>query len=348
VTSYIYRLFVMVAISLFVATKYFFIGTLLAVWSVWSSLFLPIIKMVFKPMSDTLMRGKRTRIIGLSSLLLLGVFAFLFLVPLPYKTYAQGVLYVPQDAFIRAAVSGFINDVVVPEEQSVTAGEKLITMRAPDLDAEVRVLVAQVNEAAMRYQASLSDRSGSDILLNELNFIKDEYQRAHERLSDLAVYSPVDGVLMMKNRLDIRGRYYFRGEVIGYVVDDKNLPLAVMISEDDIDRVTNQTRSVSFRYASEPNIQYEAHISHQVPASTQQLPSATLTTEAGGAIVLDPERKTELKSYKRYFRIELSRQERLKRRFDERVYVLFEHDPEPIVWRWYRNVRRLFLRQFDV
>jgi putative peptide zinc metalloprotease protein len=255
---------------------------------------------------------------------------------------------VPQDAFIRAAVSGFINDVVVPEEQSVTAGEKLITMRAPDLDAEVRVLVAQVNEAAMRYQASLSDRSGSDILLNELNFIKDEYQRAHERLSDLAVYSPVDGVLMMKNRLDIRGRYYFRGEVIGYVVDDKNLPLAVMISEDDIDRVTNQTRSVSFRYASEPNIQYEAHISHQVPASTQQLPSATLTTEAGGAIVLDPERKTELKSYKRYFRIELSRQERLKRRFDERVYVLFEHDPEPIVWRWYRNVRRLFLRQFDV
>jgi putative peptide zinc metalloprotease protein len=31
-----------------------------------------------------------------------------------------------------------------------------------------------------------------------------------------------------------------------------------------------------------------------------------------------------------------------------RVYVRFDHGWEPLIWRWYRNVRQLFLRRFSV
>jgi putative peptide zinc metalloprotease protein len=31
-----------------------------------------------------------------------------------------------------------------------------------------------------------------------------------------------------------------------------------------------------------------------------------------------------------------------------RVYVRFDHGEEPIVWRWYREIRQLFLRRFNV
>jgi len=31
-----------------------------------------------------------------------------------------------------------------------------------------------------------------------------------------------------------------------------------------------------------------------------------------------------------------------------RVYVRFDHGWEPLVWRWYRSARQLFLRRFNV
>ncbi|MDB1126130.1 peptidase M50 [Vibrio algarum] len=346
--AYIYRLFVMVAISVFVASQYFVVGVLLAFWSVWTSLFLPIIKMVSKPMTDPQMRTKRPRIFLVSGLFLSLILVCLFVVPLPYKTYSQGVLYVPQEAFVRVSVSGFIDEVLVEDGMRVFEQQPVIRMRAPDLLSQVKVLSAQVNEARTRYEASVGDRSGADILLEELRFIEKELQRANERLSGLTLKATGSGEFVIPNRDGIIDRFYNRGEVLGYVVDYKNLPLTVMISEDDIDQVRNQTKGVTFRFASQPNIEYTGSVLRQVPASTQQMPSAILTTEGGGAIALDPNRESDLQSYQSYFRIELDSSTALKSRFDERVHVLFEHEPEPVIWRWVRDIRRVFLRQFDV
>jgi putative peptide zinc metalloprotease protein len=347
-SAYIYRLFVMVAISLFVASQYFIVGVLLAFWSVWSSLFLPIIKMVAKPMTDPQLRRKRTKIYFISAAFIASVLALLFLVPVPYKTYSQGVLYVPQEAFLRVSVSGFVDSILVEEGDLISKHQPIVEMRAPDLVSQVNVLSAQVLEARVRYEASVRDRTVSDILLQELRFIEQELERANERLEGLTLTANVPGELVIPNRNGITDRFYNRGEILGYVVDYSSLPLTVMIAEDDIDRVRNQTRGVSFRFASQQDIEYSGRILRQVPASTQQLPSAVLSTEGGGVIALDPNRETELQSYQSYFRIELDSSEALKRRFDERVHVLFEHDPEPVVWRWLRDIRRVFLRQFDV
>ena len=121
-----------------------------------------------------------------------------------------------------------------------------------------------------------------------------------------------------------------------------------MISEDDIDRVRWQRRSIELRVASQPNTSYPGQLIRLLPSSTKLLPSITLSTEGGGRIILDPKREQELQSYQSYFRLEIAAPRELKQRFDERVYVLIEHDPEPMFWRWYRATRRLFLRQFDV
>ncbi|MEH6442874.1 MAG: peptidase M50 [Oceanospirillaceae bacterium] len=347
-SAYVYRLFVMVAISLFVASQYFFVGILLACWSVWTSLFLPIIKMVGKPMSDPQLRRKRTRVIGVSSGFIVLFIGLLFWLPVPYKTYTQGVLYLPQNAYVYALETGFIERVIAPYGKAVVAGELLMQLRAPDLEARVKVLAAQLNEAKVRYKASVENRNSADILLQESKFIEQEYRRAKERLAGLQIRSRIAGEFMQPRMEGSLGRYVNRGEVLGYVVNYASLPLAVMISEDNIDQVRNQTRKVELRFSSAPKEAYQARILRQTPASTQQLPSVTLSTDGGGRIALSPNRDYALQSFKSYFRIELTAPQNLKQRFDERVYVLFEHDPEPIIWRWYRATRRLLLRQFDV
>ena len=347
-TAYVYRLFVMVAISLFVASQYFFVGVLLACWSVWSSLILPVIKMMAKPMSDPQLRPRRKRILLVSGAMVAALVWLLMFLPVAYKTSTEGVLYVPQQAYIRASVSGFVTQMSIENGDSVVPGQQLLSMSAPDLMAQAAVIKAQLLEAQARYQGSIGDRSGADILLQELNFIAEEYRRLEERMAGLTVLSRVAGEFVAVTREELQGRFFQRGELLGYVIDYATLPLAVMISEDNIDRVRQQSRSIELRVASQPNISYPGRIIRQLPSSTKLLPSATLSTEGGGKIILDPKREQQLQSYQSYFRLELAAPKAIKKRFDERVYVLIEHDPEPIFWRWYRATRRVFLRQFDV
>ncbi|CAM2785116.1 efflux RND transporter periplasmic adaptor subunit [Vibrio rarus] len=348
VVSYVYRLFVMVAISLFVASKYFIIGIVLAIWSVMSSLIIPVIKVIVKPRQDPLMRTKSVYIYLGSAGLLAGIAWLLFYLPVPYKTYAQGVIYVPQHAYVRAQSNGFVEQIRVEDGNTVTQGQALIELHSPVLQARELVLKAQFEEAKLRFEASINNRTESEILLQELNYLKQEYQHVTRQLQHLQVMSPSAGRFVFANRQLQQGRYYNRGEVIGFVVDFASLPLAAMISEDDIDRVRQQTRAVSLTLASQPDQHYASGIIRQIPSSTHTLPSSVLATEGGGLIALDPNSTSEMQSYNSYFRVELDSSNAPIKRFDERVHVLFEHDAEPIAYRWYRSMRRLLLRQFDV
>ncbi|GEA60612.1 efflux RND transporter periplasmic adaptor subunit [Vibrio comitans] len=348
VSAYIYRLFVMVVISLFVASKYFFIGVLLALWSIMQSLILPIAKLITKPRTDPAMRMKSKRIYLGSIVLILAILAVLFAVPAPYKTYTQGVIYVPQQAYVRAEANGFVERLFVKAGVNVEQGQVILELNSPDLESQVVVLNSQLVEARLRYEASVNNRSESEILLEELRYLEQEYRHALSRMESLQIISPAQGTFVYADRETEQGRYYNRGQIIGYLVDFDSLPLAAMVSEDDIDRVRTQTSSVTLKLASNPNQEYISSIKRFVPSSTRILPSAVLATEGGGQIALDPNRNHDLESYEGYFRVELDSTQAPITRFDERVHVLFEHDSEPIAYRWYRAIRRLFLRQFDV
>lgn len=348
IAAYIYRLIVMVAIALFVASQYFIIGSLLAIWSIWLTLLMPIVKTVSKPITDPQLRTRRVRIVGISSVFLLLVLACLFIVPAPYKTQVEGVLWVPQQAYVRTEIAGFVRSVEVQSGRQVEQGTLLVTLEAPDIEARVRVLEAQVNEAKIRLASSLRDRSASEILREELRYIEREHLRAKERLRGVKVYSASAGELIIPGSSRLLGKYLKRGGMIGYVIDYKNLPVTVLVSEDEIDLVRNQTRSVELRFVASADKSYMGEIIRLMPASTQDMPSSTLSVDGGGQIAIDPQSSDRLKSFRGHFRMDVSVPDAPKNRFDERVYVLFEHDPEPIAYRWYRAVRRVFLRQFDV
>lgn len=348
IAAYAYRMFVMVAIALFVASQYFVVGSFLAIWSIWSTLIMPVMKTASKPVVDPQLRTRRTRVITLSITILATITGALVLVPVPLKTQVEGVLSVPQDAYIRTSVSGFVKALIKESGEPVQQGDAVFSIVSPDLKARANVLRAQVHEAQVRYDASLRDRSGSEILREELKFIEREYDRALERLNELTLFSPSQGELIIPNANSIEGRFVNRGEMLGYVVDYKHLPLSVLVSEENIDRVRTNTLSVEVRFVTSVDKTYVGDIVRFMPTLTQTLPSAVLSTNGGGTIAPDPQASEGLKSFRGHFQLEVNLPDAPKNRLDERVYVLFEHDPEPLIYRWYRAVRRVFLRQFDV
>jgi putative peptide zinc metalloprotease protein len=87
-----------------------------------------------------------------------------------------------------------------------------------------------------------------------------------------------------------------------------------------------------------------------VPSATDQLPSAALGTQGGGAMAVDPSDREGRKSVQRFFQVdvELPPDSRSALRVGGRAYVRFDHGWEPLGLQWFRQARQLFLARFNV
>lgn len=348
ISSFVYRLFVMVAIALFVANKYFVIGVLIAMLSIYQTIILPVVKLTFNPLRDPLLRRSMRKIYSISIALLSAMMLFVIFVPVPYSTLTEGVLRISDNALVRVSGQGFVDAVVAAPGSSVKQGDTLIVLSDRVLDTEIAVLTAQVKEAQARYHSSIKDRAELEIVREELAYLNKELQRSVERKDAMTIRSANDGVFLLPDAQNLPGRYVERGRMLGYVVNYSGLPLLVPVSEDSIDQVRYHTKSVELRFVSGIDTSYAGRILRVNPSATRELPSMTLATEGGGRIARDPSSTDSLLSFEKYFYVEVEFDAVLSQRIDERVYVLFAHDAEPLFRRWYRAVRRVFLRQLDV
>ncbi|MGK0250442.1 MAG: putative peptide zinc metalloprotease protein [Oleispira sp.] len=349
VSSYLYRIVIMMTIALFIITKYLFVGAILAMWTLWIGFLLPFAKLVVKPFTDRQLQQQRRHtwsvVIGGISLLVL----VLAVIPFPYATYVQGVLTATEKSQVRVGASGFVDVVLVDNDNWVDAGQDIIRLSDPDLDAEKRVLQAQVVEAEASYRASLKNRVDAGINRELLDLRRSEYQRVLDKVSALIVSAPQSGTFILPSSFKLNGRYLSRGELVGNVIDFGQLPVTVMVAEDDINVVRESAQSVEVRFSSHSQTVYPGSVSRIVPASSKELVNEVLAVKAGGLIVTDPEpSKGKSQAFKRYFRLEIDVPDAPRERLNERVHVLFNHDPEPLLWRWLRDARRVLLRQLNV
>jgi putative peptide zinc metalloprotease protein len=349
VSSYVYRIVIMLTIALFITTEYLFIGALLALWTMWMGVFLPLIKLSAKPFNDSHLQQQGRRTWGVIGGVLTAIVLLLAVLPFPYATYTQGVLTASEKSQIRVPTSGFVDAVLVSPGSWVEQGQPLLRLSDPTLAAEVEVLKAQVREAQASYQASLSNRVDAGIKRELLQLRRTEYQRALDKADALTVVAQQAGTFVLPNATRLRGRYLSRGDLLGNIVNFGELPITVMVAEDHINDVRQRTRSVEVRLVSQQQDVYAGEIQRIVPASTKQLANKILSVDAGGFIVTDPSSPVDApEAFKRYFRLVVDVPDAPRERLNERVHVLFNHDPEPLLWRWARDIRRVFLRQLDV
>ncbi len=92
-----------------------------------------------------------------------------------------------------------------------------------------------------------------------------------------------------------------------------------------------------------------AAMQREVPGATDQIPGRALSQEGGGEIAVDPRALMDIKAFQKVFLFDITLPfYRGPLHVGERVYVRFVHGKEPVVWRWYRGLRQLFLKRFNV
>ncbi len=350
IASFCYRLVVMFSITLFVAGKFFFIGVLIAIWAVVMLLVVPIFRMMKYVFSNPRLERCRGRAVTVTSAGLGTVLCLLTMLPVPLWTRAEGVVWLPEQAIIRAGTDCFITAFLTPPDRNVSSGHPLIGCEEPTLQAKERMLLARLEELEALHTAQWrEDRVAASITQEEIKAVKSDLLIVREQLSELLIRSPLHGQFVVPRSRDIIGRYVRKGEILGYVITGQVKSVHVVVPQSDVGLVRERTESVTVRIASRLQESYSASMVRQIPGGSKRLPSAALGKNGGGQLDIDPRDDSGTMTLNTVFEYELVLPEGAANApVGTRVYVRFDHGSQALAVQWYLRLRQIFLRTFNV
>ncbi len=350
IAAFVYRIFVMAAIALFVAERFPVIGVALALLALVTQIVLPVAKGVNFLLASPRLRRQRNRAVGASAAALLLVLALVCLFPLPLRTRAEGVIWLPERSQVRAGADGFVRRIVAEPNVAVSEGQPLVETEDPFLDAEVKLLEARVAEHEAELDAvRLDDLVRARILEEEIATARAELARARERAAEAVVRAPSSGSFVLPRPGQLPDRFLRKGEVMGYVTDFSTVTARVVVPQADVALVRERTRGVEVRLASRMSETLPAEILREVPMGTNRLPSRALGQEGGGPFAVDPLDPDGLSALATVFQFDVGLPDDAPvAHVGGRVHVRFDHGTEPLAGQAWRALRRVLLRRLGV
>ena len=343
--AFVYRLFLMVAITLFVANQYFFIGVALAIWAIFMQAVMPIVKWVRHLFGSPVLMQKRERALSITAATIAVASAFIFMVPAPLNTVTEGVVWLPEKSYVRASADGFVDSILVEQGEQVKSGDPLIATVDPLINAQLKLLKAQYRELEITYDALVNeDIVQADITLDELRLTQSRLDHLQQQIDELVMKSPADGKFILLNSNELEGYFVNHGDPVAYVINFDEVNVRVVVPQNAIGLVRQNVENVEIRFIDQMNKAYRTSVSREIPAATYKLPSKALAHQGGGKIQTDPFDADGIKTKNQYFQFEVAMPENLTTSLvGQRVYVKIMHGYETFAMQWYRSFKELFL-----
>ncbi|MEW8664857.1 MAG: hypothetical protein AB2557_20580 [Candidatus Thiodiazotropha sp.] len=349
IAAFCYRWFILITIMLFVAERYPLVGWAIALWALAGMVVLPLIRQLrFLLVSPRLARRRRRAVLATAGILA-SLLSILLIIPAPHATYAVGVVLPPDGTEVRAGTEGEVVELLATPDTQVKRNQPLVALEDPLLRTELKRLAGQMNALRAEHEVLVSERKTvkAEILLDEIRLLETELAHKREQAERLLLLSPVEGTFLVQQPGDLPGRFVSQGELIGHVLDKRQPEIRVAVSQQAIGLVRGATRNIGARYADRPEVDLPVTLLRDIPGSRQRLPSPALGSQGGGEFTLHPDDTDGTRSLEAVFEIRLQLNRRISR-MGERVTVRFQHPPEPLGWQWYRSLRQMFIKRFNI
>lgn len=371
--AWVWRMALTLSIALLVAGKFLGLGMLLAAWGIFMSVVLPMGKALLHVFRHERLARVRRRAVGTTLGGIAGLGALLFAVPAPMRTVAEGMIWLPETAMLRAGTDGFVAAALVPQGAWVKPGDPLILLSEPVADTRIALAGARVRAAEARLRAAQAlDRTAVEPAREALSRERAALAREIEERGRLVLRAGAEGAFDMPSRDDMEGRFVRRGEVLGHVLASEPRRVLALVPQEAMDLVRRRLRSVEvlalpalggasarawrpFGAAAEDadaavlSGPIRARVLREVPAAADLLPHAGFATAGGGAALSDPSDPRGLRAVDAWFQVELE----LERPAPAAAYgahalVRFRHAWMPVGVQAWRALRLLALRELDV
>ena len=362
VSSFAYRIVVVAVILTFLGRRSFALAVVFATLIAVGWIAVPAVRGLRYLVASPSLRQVRGRALAVTVGSLAVIVTLVGIIPLPYRSRAEGVIWIPEESFVRARTEGFIHQVVAPPGDRVRRGDTLVVLHDPVVRARAEELEGRRRELRARYdERRPTDRVKAQLILEELGFVERGLDDARRRVRDLTIAAGADGTFVLPLPTgvadgmpcpcpqELPGRFVKEGQLVGYVVELATVTVRAVVRQGQIDLIRHDTRAVDVRLADRLGDPLPAQIRRIVPAATEQLPATALGTEGGGKVVVDPRHVDGLTALGKLFQVdlELPTASRLLNA-GGRAYVRFDHGRRPLAQQWYREIRQLFLQRFNV
>lgn len=339
-----YRVFISFFIAFWVASKFLVVGTLLAIWALMGQIVYPLVRTVWNFIPQVIEVNRVNRLIGFIAATSTAVVALIF-TPISFSTYGEGVVNLPEQAYIRAQTDGVVTRLETSDGKSTEQGDIILTLGNIELEARLRAIEARLEEVRAKQQSVfLSDRSQSEVLNVRAASLEADRQQLLFQISQLDVTSGTSGRVSLPLGDDLLGRHVSRGDVLGYVAGDGDISALVAIGQLDIDLIRRNLTSIEVKLGSLPDTKFVGKFIRELPQATDRLPNSLLGSMFGGMLKVDARDKSGTQLLSNVFLIEISLPlETSGAYLGQRVHVRFNHQKESLANRYLRRFRQFQL-----
>ncbi len=358
IASFFYRIFISVRILLFVTDQLPQVGVPLAIVAVVTWVIVPIGKWIkYLANSPELARTRqRAALATVSFFLLIGV---LFgAIPVPDRNAAQGVVEPRDVRGVFVLADGFL-------EHTLRSSER-VRERQPLIEAENQQLVVQRASLVrslelldnMFVDESVRDPMKANEIQTQFFSTRDRIRRIDQYLESLQAPSPIDGVWVTSPAVyKQKGGYVEAGQQVGMVASTDDLIIRVPASQALGPRIRDELpdgAAVEICVMGRPgeDDRFAGVIEKRSDAAAQDLPSKALGYLAGGEIQTEMDDQEGTKAAEHVFDVVIrptsTPESGMAIRPGQRVMVRFTMASRPLAWQWYRDIRLLIQRKFQL
>ncbi len=338
------------------------LGVVLAFVAACAFLVWPVLRGVHYLLASPRLLGRRARAMAACTLLIGGVAALLGLVPMPTAVYAPGVVRAEAEEPVRCAEGGFVVGAHARVGDAVRAGDPIVTLRNPDLEAELAVAKAALLQAeASLDEASTRGPTAREVALRGLDAARADLGRAQARVGALVLTATIAGTITPapdSTDLDLdalEGRYVERGTLLAIVATTDRLIVRGVVSDSDqayafptgVDLTAARARvRPAVRIRGEAGRVTGAEIIRFPPSGTRRLESAALAATAGGDVSIDPTGADSLTALSAQFAFDAAPRPGAHEswRLGRRARIRLGLPSEPLMAQWWRRAVQVFSR----
>lgn len=356
--SSVYRIFVGLAIILYVTFQIPILGLLMGLSGLVTWLVMPIGKLIKYLSLDPELHRKRGGAwafsVGVAALIvtLIGFIRF------PVRVHMDGAVDPQEKQVLYARSGGFVKEIVAQEGSRVHKGDVIIICDSRELDAEIARTQAEIGKTqAQLIQATVKDSSEASAAMEYLRAQQKYIEQLRDRKEHLTVRSPIEGELVAPDLANSIGKYIAEGQQIAHVEQRNRLKVKGTISQDDAQLVfkamkSDPQRRPLVRLAGD--IEWRQNGGEPLVADTfavfegasEYLPHPMLSVQGGGEAMIDPTDQSGVKTQERQFEFRIELDNAAQRYVPgQRGFVRMEIMEKPLAWMGWRYVKQLIQKR---
>ncbi|MCG3180801.1 MAG: hypothetical protein BIFFINMI_03164 [Phycisphaerae bacterium] len=363
VASTIYRVFICVAILLFIAARFLMLGVALALAAAVAWVLVPLGKFAHYLLTHQELSRTRGRAVFTALLAAAAIYVGVGAIRMPDRTRVDGV-WEPEELSVIYVAEDGTADKVLPDGAAVSPdGPPLLISESPEvqadlagIDADLAYLQAYAGLTWLQErQTGESQESVRQQVQRQREALIDGQQKlARDREARLTIHAPRTGVWLSPDADALQGARLLRGQELGKVAGTDRFIIRAWADPSEAARIQDADPRVEIRVQGRPDLKLTGRLDRMLPAGQEQLPSAALGYAAGGSIMTAPGDKEGTRALQRGFELRIvPDDESIRRLCDEtgrpvalrsgqRVVVRFQNPPKPLARQWWRTLRQMF------